>query len=66
MTNQLKAARAKVNSLQFGTVAWEQAMQVVRDLVAKIAAAEGPQEFFSVDSGIHRTHLLNGRVIGVK
>lgn len=33
MSNQLKAARAKVNSLEFGTAEWEAAMQVVRALV---------------------------------
>ena len=66
MTNttnaQLKAARATVNSLEFGTDAWEAAMADVRRLVDQVNAAKPDEEFFSVDSGIHRTLLLNGRV----
>ena len=36
----LKAARAAVNALPFGTTEWESAMQVVRDLVEKANAAD--------------------------
>ena len=60
---QLKAARATVNSLEFGTDAWEAAMADVRRLVDQVNAVKPVEEFFSVDSGIHRTLLLNGRVI---
>jgi hypothetical protein len=60
---QLKAARATVNSLEFGTDAWEAAMADVRRLVDQVNAAKPVEEFFSVDSGIHRTLLLNGRVL---
>jgi hypothetical protein len=60
---QLKAARATVNSLEFGTDAWEAAMADVRRLVDQVNAAKPVEEFFSVDSGIHHTLLLNGRVI---
>jgi hypothetical protein len=67
MTNttnaQLKAARATVNSLEFGTDAWEAAMADVRRLVDQINTAKPVEEFFSVDSGNHRTLLLNGRVV---
>ena len=62
LQSQLKAARASVNTLEFGTDAWESAMTAVRSLVDQINAAKPVEEFFSVDSGIHRTLLLNGRV----
>lgn len=40
MNKALKAARAKVNALEFGTEAWEAAMVVVRTLVdAEMTAA---------------------------
>lgn len=60
---QLKAARAKVNMSEFGSDAWEANMSVVRDLAARIDAAKPAIEFCSVDSGIHRTRLLDGRII---
>lgn len=63
MKNELKKARAKVNGLTFGTKEWEAAMELVRVLCAKIDAAKPREEFCSVDSGFHRTRLLNGRVI---
>ncbi|MNE38463.1 hypothetical protein D3C80_1323630 [compost metagenome] len=36
----LKAARAAVNALPFGTSEWEAAMQIVRDLCEKANAAD--------------------------
>jgi hypothetical protein len=36
----LKAARAAVNALTFGTAEWEAAMQVVRNLVETANAAD--------------------------
>jgi len=36
----LKAARAAVNALAFGTSEWEAAMQVVRELCEKANAAD--------------------------
>lgn len=63
MTNALKIARAAVNAETFGTPAWEAKMQVVRDLVDAANAARPVEEFTSVDSGFHRTRLLDGRVI---
>ena len=63
LRSQLKAARAAVNALEFGTDAWEAAMVVVRQLVDQHDAYLANEEFFSLDSGIHRTLLLNGRVI---
>jgi hypothetical protein len=59
---QLKAARAIVNSLEFGTDAWEAAMADVRRLVDQSNAAKPVEEFCSIDSGIHRTRLINGRI----
>lgn len=61
---QIKTARAKVNALEFGTPEWEAAMQTVRELTAAFDAAQPKEEFCSLDSGIHRTRLLSGRVIG--
>lgn len=63
LQSQLKTARATVNELEFGTDAWEAAMVAVRTLVDQISAAKPAEEFCSIDSGIHRTRLLNGRVI---
>ena len=62
MEKQLKAARAKVNALEFGTAEWEAAMEVVRGLVDKIAADAPAEEFCSVDSGIHRTRYADGSI----
>lgn len=63
MTNALKIARAAVNAETFGTPAWEAKMQIVRDLVDAANAARPVEEFTSVDSGFHRTRLLDGRTI---
>jgi hypothetical protein len=63
LQSQIKAARADVNALEFGTDAWEAAMAVVRGLVDQISAAKPAEEFCSIDSGIHRTRMLSGRVI---
>jgi hypothetical protein len=63
LQSDLKAARATVKSLQFGTEAWESAMAVVRQLVETIDAAKPAEEFCSIDSGIHRTRLLSGRIV---
>ena len=60
---QIKQARNVVNALEFGAYAWEAAMQKVRVLVEKQAEQKVDAEFFSVDSGFHRTKLLSGRVI---
>jgi len=62
LQSQLKAARATVKTLQFGTDAWDAAMVVVRQLVEQIEAAKPAEEFCSIDSGIHRTRLSNGRI----
>lgn len=62
-TKKLAAARQRVNELTFGTPEWEAAMVVVRDLCAQIDAARPREEFCSVDSGVHRTRLPNGRVV---
>jgi hypothetical protein len=59
---QLKTARATVNALEFGTDAWETAMAAVRGLVDQISAANDSEEFCSIDSGIHRTRTLSGRI----
>jgi hypothetical protein len=48
--------------LEFGTDAWEAAMADVRRLVDQSNAAKPVEEFCSIDSGIHRTRLINGRI----
>ena len=63
MQAKLKAAHAKINELyqagKLDTTEWDAAMAVVRSLREQ----SGPQEFFSVDSGQHRTILSSGRII---
>ena len=67
LQSQLKAAEAVVNAIDYSADGWEakwdQAMASVRQLRKQINPAKLDQEFFSVDSGIHRTILPNGRVI---
>ena len=63
MSRTLKAARAKVNTFRFGTPEWEAAMAEVRRLVEISNAARPAETFCSVDSGVHPTRLLDGRLI---
>lgn len=63
LTKQLTEARREVNRHAFGTDAWETGMVEVRRLVAAIDAQRAPEEFCSVDSGVHRTRLRDGRVV---
>lgn len=48
----IQQARAAVNALEFGTVAWEAAMQVVRDLVAAEQDASPKLSQTSIDGDI--------------
>ena len=52
MSKQLQAARAKVNALEFGTKEWEDAMQVVRKLIAQQSADTDFGKHTSVDGDI--------------
>ena len=52
MEKKLQAARDKVNSLQFGTQAWEDAMVSVRSLVEQIDSAKPQEEYRSIDGDI--------------
>lgn len=56
MTNYTEAAladaRCTVNALPFGTPEWEAAMQVVRDLTARINAATDFGEYTSIDGDV--------------
>jgi hypothetical protein len=67
LQSQIKAAEAVVNAIDYSADGWEaewdKAMVPVRQLRDQINAGKPAEEFFSVDSGIHRTLLLNGRVI---
>lgn len=38
-------------------------MAPVRALTAQIDAAKPAEEFCSLDSGVHRTRLLSGRIV---
>lgn len=49
---QLEQARAKVNSLIFGSVDWEAAMEVVRQLVAEQSAATNFGRHTSIDGDV--------------
>ena len=67
LESQIKAAESVVNAIDYSADGWEakwdKAMVAVRQLRDQISAAKPVEEFCSIDSGIHRTRLLNGRVI---
>ncbi len=60
---KIENARKKVRALEFVTDAWENAMQVVRDLCAMHDSMNEPEEFCSIDSGFHRSRLTSGRIV---
>jgi hypothetical protein len=60
---EIKAARAEVNKHEFGTNAWDLAMQEVRALTQRQMEEAEPEEYCSVDSGFHRTRTLDGRIV---
>lgn len=63
LEKELAFARSKVNQFKFGTQEWENAMTIVRHLTERIDSAKPKQEFCSIDSGVHRTRLLNGKLV---
>ena len=63
LEKKLKAARLNVRNFTFGTAEWENAMEVVRGLCRQIDEITPKEEFCSIDSGHHRTRLLNGKII---
>lgn len=63
LTKQLQAARQVVRGHTFGAPEWEAAMVRVRALCAELDASRPREEFCSVDSGEHRTRLLDGRKV---
>lgn len=67
LQSQLKAAEAVVNAIDCNADGWQsrwdEAMVLVRQLRDQISAGKPDEEFCSVDSGIHRTRLPNGRVV---
>jgi hypothetical protein len=63
LEKKIKAARLNVRNFTFGTDEWEEAMEVVRGLCRQLAEITPKEEFCSVDSGEHRTRLLNGKMI---
>ena len=52
LNKDLKAARVVVESLEFGTQEWEDAMQIVRDLCQKISDLTPFEPFTSIDGDI--------------
>ena len=66
--NQLKAAEAIVNAIDYNAPGWQQkwdeAMTEVRRLRGLIEAGKPAEEFCSVDSGgLYRTRLMSGRIV---
>lgn len=63
LTAQIKAARMAVNAQAEGTPAFNAACAVVCSLVAQQSADTPIEEFCSLDSGVHRTRLMDGRCV---
>lgn len=59
---QIAAARNEVRKHQFGTAAYDAAFDAMRAITVALASNR-TEEFCSIDSGIHRTRLMNGKVI---
>ncbi|QIG67897.1 hypothetical protein EVB53_095 [Rhizobium phage RHph_Y60] len=67
MNKELAAARKHCNEMyrQFGfnSPEYNEAFEAVRAINLKIMNAAPAEEFCSIDSGVHRTRLSNGKVI---
>jgi len=63
LTERIKAARVVVNAQIEGTPEFNAACAIVRSLVSKQTAAAPAEEFCSLDSGIHRTRMMDGRCV---
>ena len=67
LNSQLQAAETIVNAIDCKAPGWQQkwdnAMTEVRRLRSLIEAGKPAEEFCSVDSGIHRTRLISGRIV---
>lgn len=65
MTNELKVARAHCNEMYakfgFKSAEYEAAFEAVRKITSSQTVTK--EEFCSIDSGVHRTRLLDGRII---
>lgn len=59
---QIAAARNEVRKHQFGTAAYDAAFDAMRAITVALASNR-TEEFCSVDSGIHRTRIMNGKVV---
>lgn len=62
LTDLLAPARDACRAA-YATDAYEARFDDVRAITRKLADLPSTEEFCSVDSGIHRTRLLSGRVI---
>ncbi len=47
----------------YGTDAYEARFDDVRAITRKLSDLPSTEEFCSVDSGVHRTRLLSGRIV---
>ncbi len=63
LQEQLTAARLAVNAETFGTSKFDAAFEVCKELARQVDAAKPSEEFCSVDSGMHRTRQLSGKIV---
>jgi hypothetical protein len=63
LTASLEQARKTVRGFKFGTPEYDAAFEVMRGFSLALADLPSTEEFCSVDSGVHRTRLSNGRII---
>lgn len=61
ISEKIKAARKTVNALEFGTDAWESAMQAVRAMVSEQAATSPAFEYTSIDGNVFLKQAADGR-----
>jgi hypothetical protein len=60
---ELNAARAEVRRHKFGSAEFDAAFAKAKAISDRIIDAAPREEFCSIDSGHHRTRLLDGRII---
>lgn len=56
INKELKLTRLVVNSLEFGTVEWDSAMTVVRELCEKINSLTDFGDYTSIDGDVFQKH----------
>ncbi|MGO8269242.1 hypothetical protein ACC862_24070 [Rhizobium ruizarguesonis] len=67
MSKELAAARLKANEAYaaygFHSKEYNEAFEAVRAITTEMVDDAPKEEFCSIDSGIHRTRLLSGRLV---